>query len=49
VSRQARWLLLARQRENLPAVAEQARQLQVMAEARTRRRPARAKTCARWP
>ena len=49
-------LLLARQRGNLPAVAEEARRLQAAAEApdaarytwRLRRGPAWARTCARW-
>ena len=41
-------LLLARQRGNLPAVAAEARGLQAMAEVRTRRSLAWARSCARW-
>ena len=41
-------LLLARQRGNLPAVAEEARQLQALAEAPDAAHPAWARTCARW-
>ena len=41
-------LLLARQRGNLPAVAEEARRLQALTEAPDAARPAWARTCARW-